>query len=120
MCGSTEALRLSPQRTEPRWPLRYVAIATYQPPVYDYGVNVVYQGDEVYVDGQPAATAQEYSQQAIALANAPAAQPPPPNPPEPGQQLSGCRWASGLSLQEEKGDAYMFFQISIVKDGVVS
>src|SRR5271165_351259 len=23
--------------------------ATYQPPVYDYGVNVVYQGDEVYV-----------------------------------------------------------------------
>ena len=26
--------------------------ATYQPPVYDYGVNVVYQGDEVYVDGK--------------------------------------------------------------------
>jgi hypothetical protein len=29
-------------------------------------------GDEVYVDGQPAATAQEYSQQAIALVNTPA------------------------------------------------
>jgi hypothetical protein len=46
--------------------------ATYQPPVYDYGVNVVYQGDEVYVDGKPTATAKEYSQQAITLANAPA------------------------------------------------
>ena len=46
---------------------------------------MVYQGDEVYVDGQPAATAREYSQQAIELANTPVEQPPPPAPPEPGQ-----------------------------------
>jgi hypothetical protein len=31
-------------------PLDAIQDATYQPPVYDYGVNVVYQGDEVYVD----------------------------------------------------------------------
>jgi hypothetical protein len=94
--------------------------ATYQPPVYDYGVNVVYQGDEVYVDGQPAATAQEYSQQAIALANTPSAQPPPPSPPEPGQQADWLPMGVWALAQEEKGDAYMFFQISIDKDGVVS
>lgn len=52
-----------------------------QPPVYDYGVNVIYQGDDVYVDGKKTATAAEYSQQAIALANEPA-----PPPPPPGQQ----------------------------------
>jgi hypothetical protein len=94
--------------------------ATYQPPVYDYGVNVVYQGDEVYVDGQPTATAQEYSQQAIALANTPAQQPPPPTPPEPGQPAEWLPMGVWALAQEEKGDAYMFFQISTDKNGVVT
>jgi hypothetical protein len=94
--------------------------ATYQPPVYDYGVNVVYQGDEVYVDGKPTATAKEYSQQAIALANQPSAQPPPPTPPEPGQQADWLPLGVWALAQEEKGDAYMFFQISIDKNGVVT
>src|SRR5271157_6124508 len=31
---------------------------------YDYGVNVVYEGDDVYVNGKRAASAEEYSQQA--------------------------------------------------------
>jgi hypothetical protein len=94
--------------------------ATYQPPVYDYGVNVVYQGDEVYVDGKPEATAQEYSQQAIALANTPAQQPSPPAPPEPGQPAEWLPMGVWALAQEEKGDAYMFFQISIDKNGVVT
>jgi hypothetical protein len=94
--------------------------ATYQPPVYDYGVNVVYQGDEVYLDGQPAATAQEYSQQAIALANTPAEQPSPPAPPESGEPAEWLPMGVWALAQEEKGDAYMFFQISIDKNGVVS
>jgi hypothetical protein len=94
--------------------------ATYLPPVYDYGVNVVYQGDEVYVDGKPAATAQQYTQQAIALANTPAKQPPPPAPPEPGQPAEWLPMGVWALAQEEKGDAYMFFQLSIDKDGVVT
>jgi len=91
--------------------------ASYQPPVYDYGVNVVYQGDHVYVDGKKTATAKEYSQQAIALANE---QPPPPTPPQPGQQPDWLPLGVWALAQEEKGDAYMFFQLSIDKDGVVS
>ena len=94
--------------------------ATYQPPVYDYGVNVVYQGDDVYVDGKKTATAQEYSEQAIALANEPAAQPPPPTPAEPGQKPEWLPLGVWALAQEEKGDSYMFFQLSINKDGVVS
>ena len=94
--------------------------ATYQPPAYDYGVNVVYQGDEVYVDGKPTATAKEYTQQAIALANEPAAQPPPPAPPAPGQQPEWLPLGVWALAQEEEGDAYMFFQLSIDKNGVVT
>jgi len=65
-------------------------------------------------------SAQEYSQQAIALANTPSAQPPPPSPPEPGQQADWLPMGVWALAQEEKGDAYVFFQISIDKDGVVS
>ena len=94
--------------------------AAYQPPVYDYGVNVVYQGDEVYVDGKPAATAKQYTQQAVALANEPATQPPPPAPPAPGQEPEWLPLGVWALAQEEKGDAYMFFQLSIDKNGVVT
>jgi hypothetical protein len=90
------------------------------PPVYDYGVNVVYQGDQVYVDGKPTATAAEYSQQAINLANQPAKRPPPPMPATSGQQAEWLPMGVWALAQEEKGDAYMFFQISVDKEGVVS
>jgi hypothetical protein len=94
--------------------------ATYQPPVYDYGVNVVYQGDDVYVDGKRTANATEYAQQSIALANEPTAQPPAPAPPAPGKQPDWLPLGVWALAQEEKGDAYMFFQLSIDKNGVVS
>jgi hypothetical protein len=97
-----------------------IQAATYQPPVYDYGVNVVYQGDYVYVDGKPTVSATEYSNQAIALAKEPAVQPPAPGPPEPGKQPDWLPLGVWALAQEEKGDAYMFFQLSIDKDGVVS
>jgi hypothetical protein len=93
--------------------------AAYQPPVYDYGVNVVYQGDDVYVDGKRTASAPEYAEQAIALANEPA-QPPAPTPPAPGQQPDWLPLGVWALAQEEKGDAYIFFQLSIDKNGVVS
>jgi len=87
---------------------------------HDHGVNVVYQGGEVYADGTRVASANEYSQQAITLANTPTEQPPPPLPPEPGQQAEYLPLGVWAMVQEEKGDAYMFFQISIDKEGVVT
>jgi hypothetical protein len=97
-----------------------IQAATYQAPIYDYGVNVVYQGDYVYVDGKRTASATEYANQAIALANEPATQPPAPGPPESGKQPDWLPLGVWALAQEEKGDAYMFFQLSIDKDGVVS
>ena len=87
---------------------------------YDYGVNVVYEGDNVYVDGKREATAKEYSQQAITLANTSEEQPPAPMPDENGKQAEYLPLGVWAMVQEEKGDAYMFFQISIDKDGVVT
>jgi hypothetical protein len=87
---------------------------------YDYGVNVVYEGDDVYVDGKRAATAEEYSQQALDLANTSEKQPPAPMPPAEGKQADYLPLGVWALVQEEKGDAYMFFQISIDKHGVVT
>jgi len=87
---------------------------------YDYGVNAVYEGDDVYVDGKRTASAKEYSQQAIELANTSEEQPPAPMPPAEGQQAEYLPLGVWAFVQEEKGDAYMFFQISIDKNGVVS
>jgi len=39
-----------------------------EPAYYDYGSNVVYQDDGVYFDGEKAASAEEYAQQATVLA----------------------------------------------------
>src|SRR6266404_6132907 len=44
----------------------------------------------------------------------------PPIPPGPGKQPEWLPLGVWALAQEEKGDAYMFFQISIDKDGVVS
>jgi hypothetical protein len=87
---------------------------------YDYGVNVVYQGDNVYVDGKRESSAKEYSQQAIDLANTSEEQPPAPMPPAEGEQAEYLPLGVWAFVQEEKGDAYMFFQISVDKNGVVS
>ena len=43
---------------------------TAQPYYYDYGSSVVYQGDTVYVSGEPVGTTEVYSQQAAAIAQA--------------------------------------------------
>ncbi|MBV8585912.1 MAG: hypothetical protein JO308_06465, partial [Verrucomicrobia bacterium] len=87
---------------------------------YDYGVNVVYEGDDVYVNGRREASAREYSQEAIDLANTPERQPPAPMPPAEGQQAEYLPLGVWAFVPEEKGDAYMFFQISIDQNGVVS
>jgi hypothetical protein len=87
---------------------------------YDYGVNVVYQGDNVYVDGKRESSAKEYSQQAIDLANTSEQQPPAPMPPAEGKEAEYLPLGVWAFVQEEKGDAFMFFQISIDKNGVVT
>ncbi|MBV9491861.1 MAG: mu-protocadherin-cell-suface protein [Verrucomicrobia bacterium] len=89
-------------------------------PVYDYGVNVVYQGKEVYVNGKPAASTTEYARQASTLADSAPADVPAPMPPQQGKTAEWLPLGVWALAQEKEGDAYMFFQISVDKDGVVS
>jgi hypothetical protein len=84
-----------------------------QPVYYDYGGNVVYRDNSVYVDGQQAATADEYAQQAEQLAATAA----------DVQDTDQTEWMSlgvfGLA-QEEEGEATMLLQMAVSKEGIIS
>jgi hypothetical protein len=47
----------------------YCGLAAATEPDYDYGSTVVYQGNNVYINGQDAGTAQQYADQATAIAS---------------------------------------------------
>ena len=85
-----------------------------QPVTYDYDVNLVDEGDIMYFDQQPEASATQYEQQAIELGNPQPA--PPPPAPDQGWTPLGV-WAL---CQEEKGDADTFVQLSVNKSGQIS
>jgi hypothetical protein len=88
-------------------------------PVYvDYGINVIYEGETVYVDNQPYPTA-EYSQPIIDTA-ATIEQAPPPTPPAEGKPEEWLPLGVFALVQEQKGDPNMFFQISLSKEGVIT
>jgi uncharacterized protein (TIGR03000 family) len=87
---------------------------TAAPIVYDYGTNIVYQGDQVYVDDQPGPTADAYYQQSADLAlTAPAAPPADEN---------GDAWLplGVFSLvQGEQSDTSAVFQLAVNKAGMI-
>ena len=97
-----------------------------QPIYYDYGSTVIYEGGQVYQNGEPPMPAVEYNEQAISLAGN-VEQPPPPAPAE---STTGTQTAQAAQewmplgvfamTQEEKGDAIMFFQISVNREGIIS
>lgn len=104
----------------------FVGAITPDPVYIDYGMNVVYEGDTVYVNNQPVPAAQ-YTQPMVEMA-ATVEQPPPPlppAPPAPGQPETE-KPAEWLPLgvfalaQEERGDPVMFFQLSVNREGVIS
>jgi hypothetical protein len=89
-------------------------------PVYtDYGMDVVYEDDTVYVDNQPV-SAEQYDKP-IMEAAANVQQPPPPLPPSNPNQPSEWMPLGVFALaQEERGDPVMFFQLSINRDGIIT
>ena len=56
--------------TAATWPVAaaYIGVVNEPEYTYDYGSNIVYQNNNVYVGGQDAGTAQQYAQQATDLA----------------------------------------------------
>jgi hypothetical protein len=79
---------------------------------YDYGTTVVYQGDTVYINGEQAATAEQYAQQATEFSNAGRAAKPPED--EEWQSLGVFALVRGEEQTSDK-----MFQLAVNKNGVI-
>jgi hypothetical protein len=83
-----------------------------EPVYYDYGSNVVYEGDSVYVNAEPVATQEEYAQQAITLADT-------------GKQAQATKEEEWLPLgvfamvQGEQTNGNDLFQLAVNKAGTI-
>jgi hypothetical protein len=89
-------------------------------PVYlDYGANVIYEGDTVYVDDQPV-PAEQFDKPILEAAEN-VKQPLPPLPPSnPNQPAEWMPLGVFALAQEDRGDPVMFFQLSINQQGTIS
>ncbi len=85
---------------------------TVDPIYYNYGSNVVYDGDEVYYGDEPTATADQYYQQASDIA----ANGPSTNPDEGEWTPLGV---FGL-VQGEQASTSAVFQLATSKDGAIA
>lgn len=104
----------------PGWNTVYSYVDVTSEPVYtDYGMNVIYEGDTVYVDGKPQSVEQYDGPILDAAESVP--QPPPPTPPaDPKQKGDWLPLGVFALAQEENGDPVMFFQLSVNREGVIS
>jgi uncharacterized protein (TIGR03000 family) len=94
------------------WPVLIGWLGWAGPPIYyNYGDTIVYQGDQVYSNNQPIATAEQYYQQAIDLATADR---PAATAEEEWQPLGVF-----ALVQAEQSDPSAVFQLAINKSGVI-
>jgi hypothetical protein len=99
------------------WPVAWGTAAAFvgitaPPVVYDYGSTVVIQDDQVYVNGDPVATAADYAAQADQIVDTGRQAKPGEN--DEWQPLG----AFGLIQADEK-TAQRIFQLAVNKDGIV-
>jgi hypothetical protein len=98
-------------------PATWAACSSYcgypaEPVYYDYGSNVVYEGDTVYVNGDAAATPEQYMQQAVIIADT-------------GRQAPATKEEEWLSLgvftmiQGEQVNGNDLFQLAVNKAGTI-
>jgi hypothetical protein len=86
-----------------------------EPASYAYGESVYYEGDQVYYGDQPAATADEYAQQAETIAaSAPATK------PDSSEWLPLGVFAITQDNQASGVEPTVFMQLAISKEGVIS
>jgi hypothetical protein len=87
-----------------------------QPVYYSYGDNVYYQDDQVYYGTQPIATAEEYAQQAEAIATS---VPANVTPAESDWMPLGV-FAMTPDGQPTGADPTMYLQLAVSKQGIIS
>lgn len=86
-----------------------------QPTSYNYGEDVYYSGDQVYSGDQPVATADEYADQAAAIASS-----APSEPPKPGDLLPLGVFAVTQDGEASGAEPSIYMQLAISKQGVIS
>lgn len=80
---------------------------------YDYGENVYYEDNVVYVDGEQVATADQYAEQAQAIAQTEL-------PPEDAKIEWMPLGTFGVLTDEDQKDPTMVFQLAVDKKGFIS
>ncbi len=83
-----------------------------EPIIYDYGSDLVYENDQVYYQGEPLASAEEYAEQATQIATRDLEA----KIPEKEEWISLGVFAM---VQGDEKDANNLFQFAINKDGVI-
>ena len=92
---------------------------TAQPYYYDYGSSVVYQGDTVYVSGEPVGTTEVYSQQAAAIAQAGNAAAAPAQADANAAPDSWQPLGVFAMVQGQESSSFHIFQMAINQQGVI-
>ena len=82
-----------------------------QPMAYNYGTNITYQGNQVYSGNQPVATADQYYQQAAALAQSA----PAPDPNAPGWLPLGVF----ALVQNDQAEPHYVMQMAVNQAGIL-
>ena len=85
-----------------------------EPVYYDYGTNLYYEGDNVYYDGEVVASADEYAEQAQAIATG-----------VPDVDPENVEWLplGVYALAQKDGsveDASLYLQLAISKEGIIA
>ena len=83
-----------------------------EPASYDYGGTVVYVDNSVYYDGQPVATAEEYTARAAAIADV-------GEKAQPGENEEWVSLGVFGMVKGEETEANQVFQLAINKDGIL-
>jgi uncharacterized protein (TIGR03000 family) len=87
------------------------------PIYYDFGNTIVYQGDRVYIDGEPGPTAAEYYQQATDLAVS--APPPPKQQEQKDDEWTPLGVFALVQGEQTNTDPAAVFQLAINKSGII-
>jgi hypothetical protein len=93
----------------------WIGYGSGEPTNFGYGENVYYDGDQVYYDNQAVATADEYAQQADAIAAG-----APPTKPDSSEWLPLGVFALTQDGQASGVEPTLFMQIAISKEGVIA
>lgn len=87
-----------------------------QPAYYDYGGNVYYEDNSVYINGQEAGSAQQYAEQIAQLANSV----PEDVSAEQVEWMPLGVFALIDEDQEDQDDPTMYLQLAVSKEGIIA